>query len=240
MSLLDTFSCKLATFEGPLDYLLYLVQQGEITLADVPLHALVQQFVDNSQPAEHSPLEMGAEFVGIAATLMWLKSKLLLPRDPSATVEEDPLFEIRLEALQQIVEYCNLKKAAQLLSVREEQQSPCHYRAVLAPVEAEERSLGLEVDLSELARLFQQALKKADSGRGKVKDERWSVANTLQTVRQRLTTSNHLTFSCLFTTTMCREEIIVTFLALLELIKVGEITLNADGVCTTTSIPETP
>lgn len=233
MSLLDAFPCKLSNFEGPLDYLLYLVQQGEIVLADVPLWQVTQQFIDSNGSAGESHFEVGAEFVGAASTLMWLKSKALLPPVSKGTPagEEESFSGVKLEALQQLVEYCRLKKGALALNQCEEAQQPHYYRGfVPTPAETSDRPLGLEVGLDELAALFTQALKRA-APTASIQADRWQVADALADVRQQLAERGPVALATFFTGQMCRTQVIVTFLALLELMKGGELTLTADGTC---------
>jgi segregation and condensation protein A len=192
---------------------------------------LTQQFVDHCGRAGEPTLETSAEFVGAAATLMWLKSKLLLPRSlAGAQDEEEAPFKIRLEMLQQLVDYYSLKKAAGFLSTREEEQQPHHCRGII-PSDHEERPLGLEVGLDELARLFTQSLQRAADSKGTVQNERWQVSAAITALKIRLAAATTLTLHDLFTPAMCRSELIVTFLAVLELMKEGILAIHNDGSC---------
>lgn len=229
MHILETVPFTLNNFEGPMDYLVHLVLRGEIDIYDVPLCLLTEQFVDRHSN-DGCPLEVGAEFVGIAATLMLLKSKRLLPKDNTAPVEEEPLeSDPRFEIIHQLVEYCRFKKAAQLLAQKEKQQSEFHYRQLgMSPVP---RPTGLDsISLEDLSSLFKGVLSRAAASTGKVYEERYRVADAIRSLRKRLETQSSLYFYDVFQMSMCREELITSFLAVLELMKTGTLqVINRDG-----------
>lgn len=222
MNILETAPLSLHNFEGPLDYLIHLVQRGEIDIYDIPLQLLTEQFVDRHLENNANPLEVGAEFVGVASTLVWLKSKRLLPQELSAEDQpEDNLNDARFEIIHQLLEYCTFKKAAQELINREQQQAVFRYRT--PPLHEVPRPNGLEnLPLDELAGLFQKVLARAASSTGKVYEEKYRVADAMQDLKARLKEREWLSFDEVFNTAMCREELIVFFLALLELMKNGD------------------
>lgn len=223
MNILETAPLSLHNFEGPLDYLIHLVQRGEIDIYDVPLLLLTEQFVDRHLENSDNSLEVGAEFVGIASTLVWLKSKRLLPQDPNAqvTIEEETA-DARFNIIHQLLEYCRFKKAGQEFIQREQQQANLRYRT--PPTHDVPRPNGLEhLPLQELANLFENVLKRAASSTGKVYEERFRVSDAMKSLRLRLKEREFLLFDEVFNDVMCREELIVTFLALLELMKNGDL-----------------
>lgn len=221
MNILDSVPLTLHNFEGPLDFLVHLVQRGEVDIYDVPLQLLTEQFINKHLDTDSCTLEVGAEFVGIAATLVWLKSKRLLPQTTEDdTSSEDELNEGRFEIIHQLVEYCRIKKAAQALIQKEEQQSGLRYRA--PPPYHTPRPNGLEhLPLEELGSIFQKILSRAAQSTGKVYEEKFKVSDAMRTMKEQLKTYSSLSFDLVFHELLCREEMIVTFLALLELMKIG-------------------
>lgn len=220
MSLLEAFACKLSNYEGPLDALLYLVQQGELALEEIPLQLITRQFIDVK---ETSALEVGAEFISVASTLVWLKSQKLLASGALTQEEEnfDPL-EVNGAILQQLVDYCVLKKGADYLTQKEEHQQAYHRRGQ-QPMEELSAPFTIEATLAELSALFCSALERASrSPKTIIKDE-WQVSHAIAKVRELIRTKKKIDLADLFLEGMCRGEVIVTFLALLELIKKGEI-----------------
>lgn len=208
----------LKNFEGPLDFLLHLIQRTEIDIFDISIKHITDQYLKKSELCKN--LDRGAEFVGNAAFLLWMKSKTLLPKHeqetPSEFLEEDPRFEV----IHQLVEYCRFKNAAKELTILEQKQSGFFLRGseALDP----KKTLGIEhLSLEDLATLFQQVLAKATVGKGSVKEEIWRVADKIKQLRQLLKDQQKIPFQLLFSAKLCREELIVTFLAVLELMKMG-------------------
>ncbi|MFA6917134.1 MAG: segregation/condensation protein A [Parachlamydiales bacterium] len=221
MNILDSVPLTLHNFVGPLDFLVHLVLRGEVDIYDVPLQLLTEQFIDKHLDTASCTLEVGAEFVGTAATLVWLKSKRLLPQtaDDESNTEEE-LNDGRFELIHQLVEYCRIKKAAQALIQKEEQQSGQRYRS--PPPHPLSRPNGLEyLPLEELSALFQGVLQRAASNMGTVYEEKFKVADAMKFMKEQLKEHGSLSFDFIFHEVLCREEMIVTFLALLELMKIG-------------------
>lgn len=220
MKKLDPEIFTLENFEGPLDFLLHLVQKNEIDIYDIRLQKITEQFIQRLGTASPG-IDNGAEFIGLTASLMWLKSRMLLPKHEQAIdpeeLEQDPRFEI----IHQLIEYCRFKDASKELIAREQRQNAFYSRGLDAP--DIKKNLGIEhLTLEDLAGLFQQVLAKASSQTREIHEEKWLVSDKIVWIRKRLKAEKEILFEVLFTPELSKEELIVIFLAVLELMKLGE------------------
>ncbi|MFQ5729057.1 MAG: segregation and condensation protein A [Waddliaceae bacterium] len=221
----DTFSLEM--FEGPLAFLLHLIQKSEINICDVPIQEITNQYLQRIKDLMNPSVDNGAEFVGTTAFLLWMKSKRLLPKHEQPIGEEenlDPSFEI----IHKLLEYCQFKEAAKVLGEREQRQSVYHTRGVPDLPEAK-KNLGIEhLSLEDLGDLFQQILERANNRKGQIKEEFWKISDKIQSIRQLLKETSQVGFERLFSSEHSRGELIVTFLAILELMKGGELFVGKD------------
>ncbi|MBA2727483.1 MAG: segregation/condensation protein A [Parachlamydiaceae bacterium] len=214
----------LENFEGPLDLLFHLIYKCEIDVYEVMLKRITDEFLTIVK--EHAtPIDKSAEFISTAASLIWFKSRQLLPKHetikPFEELLEDPHFEI----IHHLVDYCRFKHAAKELAVREIEQSVYHHRGAEKVGEAK-RNLGIEhLTLEDLAGLFQQIAAKAKKENGQLHEETWKVSDKINYLRKMLTLQTKVTFFELFDAEFSRLELIVIFLAVLELMKLGEISV---------------
>lgn len=212
----------LANFEGSLDFLLCLIQKEEIDIYDVPIQDLMKQFICKLTEWESRQLERGAEFIGTAAYLVWLKSKMLLPREEQTTELEETIEDPHFEIIHHLIDYCRFKQAAKDLAVRQENQQSHYFRGVEAP--EWKKPLGIDhLSLDELSILFKDMMSKAAEPKAQIEEENWRVSDKIQMLRRRL--KEHATFAFMqfFTVHQSRLEMVVTFLAILELMKSGEL-----------------
>jgi segregation and condensation protein A len=215
----DTFS--LENFSGPLSFLLHLIQKDELDIYDIPIHKITTQYLTRLKDLMIPSVDGGAEFIGTAAFLLWMKSKMLLPKHEQTTGEEeelDPSFEI----IHQLLAYCKFKEAAKDLGTREHRQSCYHLRAVEEIPEVK-KGLGIEhLSIEDLASLFKDVLSRAPAEKGKIQEEEWRVGDKIKYIRNLFQKNDKVPFKELFTPEKSRGELIVTFLAVLELMKLGE------------------
>ncbi len=212
---------SLDNFEGPIDLLYHLVQQCEIDIYEIRLKVVTEQFMAIYRQAA-STVDVGAEFIATAATLVWLKSKMLLPVDEQVVDEigeEDPHFEI----IHHLIEYSRFKEAAKDLTERERQQRGHFSRGMSASPEVK-RPLGIDhLTIDDLTALFKEIAAKSSPKRGLVEGETWKLADKIIEFRSLLLLNEKILFKTLFTYEKSRLELIVSFLAILELMKLGEI-----------------
>lgn len=222
-------SFSLENFEGPLAFLLYLVQKSELSISEVSLKEIIRQYIDRITEEQHPDLDNGAEFVSTTASLMWLKSKMLLPSlkdDDDEEFEEDSPFAI----IPQLLEYCRFKEISKDLRVREEEQQTFYSRGEDPTYVPSKKLLGIErISLHQLAELFEEILKKSQEKPGTIKEEEWRVADKIALYRQKIKEQDKIPFFEVFSTKCCKNELIVTFLAILELMKLQEVCVVKEG-----------
>jgi segregation and condensation protein A len=224
-----SYKVKLEVFEGPLDLLLYLIKRDELNIYDIPITSVTEQYLEYLNLMEMLDLDIAGEFLVMAATLMQIKSKLLLPPDPEGleTQEEDP----RAELVKRLLEYKSFKDAAEKLKGFEEHRSGIFPRLGVEPEPiADGDSPFVEVTLFELISAFAKVLKEIpkDTFHEVTKDE-FTVADKVHDILHRVTNGSKVYFSSLFKAAKNKYEVITTFLAILELIRVKEILARQDS-----------
>ena len=229
----DPVYIKLPVFEGPLDLLLYLIKKDEIDIYDIPIERITSQYLDYLQMIKMLDLEVAGEYLIVAATLLYIKSRVLLPHDqrpPEDEVEED---DPRWELVRQLVEYKKYKDAAFELQECLTQQEKLHGRgaSVAADFAAEESVPFEQMGLFDLLSVFQKVLARAshDEDLRDIFEDRFTVSDKIQFLQSRLESRDRLVFEELFSGQPTRTEIVVTFLAVLELIRLKQIGVIQDG-----------
>jgi segregation and condensation protein A len=227
LSAMAEYKVKFEVFEGPLDLLLYLIKKEEVDIYEVNLTRLATQFIEYIETMRMLDLEVAGEFLVMAATLMYIKSRELLPVDQQAQVEgeeegEDP----RWELIRQLVEYKKFKDAAAQLQVLEARQEDVFPRAP-GKLEFEAESPARpEASIFDLVNAVNVVLKRF----GKREDQRdifedkWTVSEKIELLMRILGERPGVRFSELFEGVTSRSEVVVTFLALLELIRLKQLT----------------
>ncbi len=221
------YKVKFEVFEGPLDLLLYLIKKEEVDIYEVNLTRLAEQFIEYIETMRLLDLEIAGEFLVMAATLMYIKSRELLPVEQRAEVEgeedgEDP----RWELIRQLVEYKKFKDAAAQLQVLEARQSDVFAR-VPGKLEFERETAPPKPDVSifDLVNAVNVVLKRFNK-REDLRDifeDKWSVSEKIEYLMRMIGERPALKFSQLFEGVTSRTEVVVTFLALLELIRLKQL-----------------
>lgn len=219
------YKVRLEIFEGPLDLLLYLIKRDELDIYDISLERITGQYLDYLQAFKELNIEVAGEFVVMAANLIYLKSRSLLPVDqqpPEEDVEED---DPRWDLIRQLIEYKKFKEAAAQLQVRELEQERIFARIGDGVVpEMAPLHLG-EVGIFQLINAFQNVLKRIDARENlsEIFGENFTVSDKIERILQTLSSGRSVRFSELFARMASRVEIVVTFLALLELIRLKQV-----------------
>ena len=213
-----TFQIKLDMFEGPLDLLLHLIREHQLDILDIPMATITDAYLRHLALMQELDLDVAGEFLLMAATLIHIKSKMLLPPDESAESEEAEQEDPRAELVSRLLEYKRFKEAAQTLGLLESESVLLHRRG--APVMDLEVEGPLEVSMVELLRAFRDVLSRADRAAPlEITPEEINVGQRIVMLMDRLAAESPLEFSRLFGSATRRVEIIVTFLALLELLR---------------------
>lgn len=227
------YKVKFEVFEGPLDLLLYLIRKEEVDIYEVNLTQLATQFIEYVEVMRMLDLEIAGEFLVMASTLMYIKSRELLPVEQQVTPEgeedgEDP----RWELIRQLVEYKKFKDAAsqlQTLEIRQEEVYPhLPARPDFGPDESQSRG---QASLFDLINAVNAVLKRINT-REDLRDifeDKWTVSEKIETILKEITTAHSLKFSSLFASATSRTEVVVTFLAMLELIRLKQIVATQES-----------
>src|SRR5262249_32429262 len=219
------YKVKLEIFEGPLDLLLYLIKQDEIDIYDISLGRITSQYLEYLQAFKELNIELAGEFIVMAANLIYLKSRSLLPRDQQPpdedAAEDDPLWEL----IRQLIEYKKFKEAAGELNLRALQQEKVFVREGGSQATLQEPLRLGEVGIFQLINAFQDVIKRMEARQDmqEIFSERFSVSEKIDAILQRVSSGNRFRFSDLFSGAASRIEVIVTFLALLELIRLKQV-----------------
>lgn len=224
---------KLDTFEGPLDLLLHLIDKSEVDVYNIPIHAITEQYLGVLSAMQELELEVTSEFLVMAATLLAIKSQMLLPKPPPLELEDDYYeesdYDPRGELVRKLLEYRKYKAIAEELRDKEIARSLVFTREPedLTPFVREAEANPVEgLNVADLVIAFQRALRKAKSRHtvAKIRRDEISVKDRMKEVVGLLTTrGGKVMFSRLFESELTREEVVVTFMALLELMKTKHI-----------------
>ncbi len=222
------YKVQFEVFEGPLDLLLYLVRKEEVDIYEVNLTKLATQFIEHIEMMRRLDLEVAGEFLVMAATLMYIKSKELLPVEKQVVVEgEDDEEDPRWELIRQLVEYKKFKDAAAKLQYREEAQESIFARQPGKPEFAEEVvPQKMVISVFDLIGAVNTILKRFAAKEGESRDifqDKWTVSEKIETILTTIESKGTVKFSELFDNAVSRTEVVVTFLAMLELIRLKRV-----------------
>jgi segregation and condensation protein A len=223
---MSEYKVKFEVFEGPLDLLLYLIKKEEVDIYEVNLTSLATQFIDYIETMRLLDLEIAGEFLVMAATLMYIKSRELLPVDQQAQVEgeeegEDP----RWELIRQLVEYKKFKDAAAQLQVLELRQESVFPRTPPKPEFEAEPVQGAEASIFDLVNAVSAILQRVSKREDQrdIFEDKFSVSQKIEHLMMSIRQRPRLRFSDLFEGVTSRSEVVCTFLALLELIRLKQV-----------------
>jgi segregation and condensation protein A len=219
-SVLVDYPVRLQNFEGPLDLLLHLIKKHELSIYDIPIVLVTRQYLDYLELMTEMNLDIAGDFLVMAATLIHVKSRMLLPRiDPT---QEDPEEDPREALMRRLLEHQKFKAAAELLHEREIQRNAQWLRpdGPISQVVGEAPEPEIEVDLFSLMAAFRQVLDRArQRPRVILPPEQISIEDRIEQLLARLSETEACGFEDLFADVQSRSGMIVTFLSLLEMIR---------------------
>ena len=230
---------QLDRFEGPLGLLLYLIRKDEMDIFDINIHLITQQYLDYIKSMRQLDVEVAGEFIAMAATLIHIKSKMLLPNYDESEDEEQSL-DPRKELVQRLLEYQKYQEISQKLYERPLLGRDVYSRGEklnLNQVELQEQIVLEENPLFSLIKSYRWAVKNMKKGRHKVLTELQSIADRISEFRHRLIVGRRTKFPELLDTSKLREDeglvghVLITFLSLLELGKMGLVQLFQSEPC---------
>jgi segregation and condensation protein A len=225
----ESYKVRLETFEGPLDLLLFLVKKEEMDLHELALEKITKQYLDYMNAFKLLNIDLAGEFVVMAANLVYLKSRTLLPKQEQPPEEETEEDDPRWELIRQLIEYKKFKDAAQYLQ-KKALQNENFFPAVPEAPDNMKADDGVEafpeVSIFELVNAFQKLLRKFDEKPAptfhEIYDDRFTVADQMEYLLREIKPGESRAFVDMFANATTKDEIIVTFIALLELMKLRQ------------------
>lgn len=235
------YRIKLPAFEGPLDLLLFLIRKNELDIYDIPIAAVTAQYIDVLRSMQNLDLEIAGEFFVMAATLMEIKSRMLLPKGQAAVglEDDDDAMDPRWELVHQLLQYKKFKEAAATLnSLAQFEQDKLPRLVFETRLREEDRPLR-NVDRIELWNAFNIVLRRLAEKLvvGEIRDEQVTVADQMEVLLARIRTEKSFIFSDLFPNKVTLRMLVATFLAVLELTRLRKLRVSqneaySDIVCT--------
>ena len=235
---------KLPVFEGPLDLLMHLIEKNKIDIYDIPIVEITDQYLEYVHQMDHEDMDVTSEFLVMAATLLDIKSRMLLPREKDEETGEEE-GDPREELVRRLLEYKMYKYMSEELAVCREQAGVRYYRAqnlpkevrtYQPPIDYEELLSG--TDLKRLEEVFGEVLRRKKSRRdpirsgfGKIRREEVNIDTKTLYIRAYLQAHPRTDFRALLESQESKEEVIVTFLILLELMKNQKVQIVQDSIC---------
>lgn len=224
------YKVKLEIFEGPLDLLLYLIKKDEIGIYDVSIERITKQYLDYINTFKMLNVELASEFIVMAANLMYIKSRELLPQTQQPPEEDADEEDPRWELIRQLVEYKKFKDAAQFLG-QQEVKGDEFFATTPEPLD-----LSVPVDvvgqvgIFDLIRAFQRVLKRFENTTNirEIVSDRYTVADKIEHLLEIVPLGGRVRFESLFSDAASRVEVIVTFLAVLELMKLNHLMVEQE------------
>ncbi|MCK4881884.1 MAG: segregation/condensation protein A [Candidatus Omnitrophica bacterium] len=220
------YKLRLDVFEGPLDLLLFLIKKDDIDISDIPIAKITEQYMEYIQMMKMLDLDMVGDFLVMAATLMQIKSKMLLPPDPTEeeAEEDDP----RDELVRRLQEYKKFKEIAAALKEKELKRKDFFSRTVdeetKNQIREDAKEIFFDASLFDLINALSDALNKVpEEIIHEIIAEEFTVEQKIHDILHRVLNESSVLLNCLFKEARSKEEMVVTFLAILELIRLKEI-----------------
>jgi segregation and condensation protein A len=217
----DDLKIVMGDFDGPLDLLLHLIRQEQVNIYDIPVARIADEYLRYLQAMQELDIAVAGDFLVMAATLIELKTKMLLPRDPFAPAEDqdDP----RKDLIDQLLEYQKYKAAAQMLWSRATVERAVFKRA---EIETDKNNPEVTVGLFDLLKVFQEILARhKEEVMMQIGREEISMSEMLERLRNMVMSAGELNLRVFFERARSRRELVVAFLSVLELVRTTEIKL---------------
>ncbi|EOD01080.1 segregation and condensation protein A [Caldisalinibacter kiritimatiensis] len=232
------YNVVLETFEGPFDLLYHLIEKNEVDIYDIPISQIADQYIEYLETMKDLDLEITSEFLVMAANLLQIKSKMLLPKNNEKQQEEQEEIDPRDELVKRLIEYKKYKNAAKSLKKKENIQSKIFFKPKeeLGDIDVKEEQLMLEgIKLIDLMNAFNKIVKKKTQENTeinnirKIQRDEITIEECMENLKEYICKNNKVRFEELFKEKQTNNNIVVTFLSILELIKLKFITVKQDS-----------
>lgn len=228
-----SYKIKIEVFEGPFDLLFHLIEKNEVDIYDIPIAKITAQYLEYIEAMEAMDLEVASEFLVMAANLLAIKAKMLLPKPPKEeSAEEEEGIDPRDELVERLLEYKRFKQVAEYLKNKETDREKVFTRPneedMFVHLFSEENPLE-GISLNSLLDALKEVIDRIDDAEeiGEIRRDEITVRDKMREIRRRLVYQpNGITFKELFSNKVSKVEVVITFLALLELIKLKRIQIH--------------
>lgn len=227
------YKVSLDIFEGPLDLLLYLIKKDEVDIYDISIVRIAKQYLAYIETFKMLNIDLASEFIVMAANLMYLKSRTLLPKHQQPPEEETEDEDPRWELIRQLIEYKKFKDAAGFLQRRELVQEEMFTSLPEEPDDSQEEVPLPNVGIFDLIRAFQNVLKRFEEKTEELEeiyDDSFTVSGKMDFLLGHVPSGSSVSFSTLFETATTKTEVVVTFVAMLELIRLREFRVEQENI----------
>jgi len=221
------YKIKIPVFEGPFDLLLHLVKENQVSIYDIPIALITEQYLDYLELLKKNDLGISGEFIVVAASLLYIKSKMLLPRHEGMEEEEDP----RKELIQQLLEYQKFKEVSKSLEEREQKYMDYFYRSDNADGIREDEDVDLlDLDYYDLLKSLIKYVPIIKERSETIKMDTFTVGQKIKSLMEDLSLRETMTFTEIISKAGSRIEVIISFLSVLEMVKLGIISLSQESL----------
>ncbi|MGE3468029.1 MAG: ScpA family protein [Pyrinomonadaceae bacterium] len=218
----EELKIRIGEFAGPLDLLLYLIRQEQANIFDIPIAKITQKYLEYIQIMKKLDIAVAADFLVMAATLIEIKSRMLLPRDPSVS-EEEEFEDPRQELVDRLLEYEKFKTAAGMLYERSTIEQAIFKRG---PIESDENNAEVDASVFDLLTVFQKiAARHLDEVKMEIEREEISLADMIKSLRKRVFDLGEVNLLSFFEEMHSKRELVTAFIAVLEIVRTDGIRL---------------
>lgn len=218
----DELKIKIGDFAGPLDLLLFLIRQEQANIFDIPIARITEKYLEYIQTMKRLDISVAADFLVMAATLIEIKSKMLLPRDPLAAPDEE-VEDPRQELVDRLLEYEKFKTAAGMLYERATVEQAVFQRG---PLESDDNNAEIDASVFDLLTVFQQIVARhVDEIKMEIEREEISLADMIKTLKRRIFEEKELSLLKFFEGVHSKTELVTAFIAVLEIVRTESVKL---------------
>ena len=219
----DALQLKLGEFAGPLDLLLFLIRQEQANIFDIPVAKITDEYLNYIRLMKSLDIAVAADFLVMAATLIEIKSKMLLPRDPSVT-EEEEFEDPRKELVDRLLEYEKFKAAAQMLHEKTTIEHAVFQRG---KIESDEANAEISATVFDILSVFQKILARhRDEVKMEIAREEISLSDMIRTLKRRIFEETELNILAFFEEMQNKRELVTAFIAVLEIVRTESVKLT--------------
>lgn len=219
----DELKVKLGEFAGPLDLLLFLIKQEQANIFDIPIAKITDGYLSYIRLMKSLDIAVAADFLVMAATLIEIKSKMLLPRDPLAPGQEDEIEDPRKELVDQLLEYEKFKSAAQMLYERSTIEQAVFRRG---SIESDDNNAEINATVFDILNVFQKIVARhKDQVQLEIEREEISLADMIKALKKRIFEESELSILTWFEEMHTHRELVTAFIAVLEIVRTEHIRL---------------